>query len=119
MKIAVRSQNPEEAERALETLKRHNFEASVDPDILITIGGDGTTLYYYRSIKRPILPLRSGSLKSQGYLSDIGMEDFEKACCKLKRNQFYIEKRILLDVFKNKRKIASAINDVTIMQIPP
>lgn len=36
-----------------------------------------------------------------------------------KKNEFYIEKRILLDVLKNKEKLSSAINDVTIAQVPP
>jgi len=119
MKIAVRGKFLEETETALKVLKRFNFEISDDPDILITIGGDGSALYYYRTLKKPILPLRSATLTSQGYVSDIGMGDLEVACLKLRETQFYIEKRILLDVIKNRKKLSSAINDVTIMPVPP
>jgi len=119
MKIAVRGKFLQEIEIASKILKRFNFEISDEPDFLITVGGDGTALYYYRAIKKPILPVRSASLTSQGYISDIGMDDFEAACLKLRERKFYIEKRIMLDVIVNREKLSSSINDVTILQVPP
>jgi NAD+ kinase len=119
MRIAVRGKFLAETETASRILKRFHFEISDEPDIIIAVGGDGTVLYYYQTIKKPILPVRSASLTSQGYVSDIGIEQLEAACLKLQKKEFYIEKRIMLDVFKNKEKLYSAINDVTIAQVPP
>jgi NAD+ kinase len=119
MKIAVRGKFLEEVNAASKMLEKFDFEISDQPEILIAIGGDGTVFYFYRTIKKPILPVRSASLTSQGYVSDIGMNDLETACLKLQKNEFYIEKRPLLDVIKNNEKLCSAINDVTIVQVPP
>jgi len=119
MKIAVRGKFLEEAKTASKMLEKFNFEISDESDILVAIGGDGTVFHCYRTIKKPILPVRSASLASQGYVSDIGMDDLEAACLKLQKNEFYIEKRPLLDVIKNNEKLCSATNDVTIVQVPP
>lgn len=117
MKVAVRGKYPNEVDEAITTLKKYNLEISEDPDILITLGGDGTTLHWYRIFKKPILPIRSNNPKSQGYISDIEMTYFWSACDMLAKGLFSIEKRLMLDVYRNEEKICSVINDVTIKEV--
>jgi len=116
MKVLVQGRNPRFTSEALKILRKYEIEISDDPNILISIGGDGSTLYNYKKFRKPILPVRT--FESQGYISDVEIEDFKEACEKLVKDLFYVEKRSTLDVYKNKTKIGFAINDVTIMQVP-
>ena len=83
MKISVQGRNPKSVEDAIRLLRRYDIEISDNPDILISIGGDGTTLYNYKKFRRPILPLRPPD--SLGYISDLNVENLEDACKKLQR----------------------------------
>jgi len=103
-------------EKALEILKKYRIKVSEDAEIVVSIGGDGTTLSVYRKRGKPILPVRTP--KSLGYISDVGIENFDKICEKLISRDFYIEKRIMLDVFRNGKKVETAVNEVAIMQVP-
>lgn len=116
MKVLVQGKNPRFVSEALEILRKYEVEISDDPDILISIGGDGSTLYNYKKFRKPILPVRT--FESLGYISDLGIENFEGACENLVKGLFYVEKRLVLDVYRNNSKIGFAINDVTIMQVP-
>lgn len=116
MKVLVQGRNPRFTSEVLKVLRKYEMEISDDPSILISIGGDGSTLYNYKKFRKPILPVRT--FESQGYISDVEIEDFEEACEKLVRGLFYVEKRIALDVHKNRARIGFAINDVTFMQVP-
>jgi len=116
MKVSVQGKNQRFVNETLKILRKYDFEISDDPDILISVGGDGSTLYNYKKFERPILPVRTP--ESLGYISDIGIENLEMMCEKLIEKSFYVEKRILLDLHKNKIILGSAINDITMLQIP-
>jgi len=118
MKILVECGEHGPLKKALKILKKYDLEISETPDVLFSIGGDGTYIRNYKDkkFKTPILPIRTpGSL---GYIADIDIEDLDRACEKLADKKFYIEKRTMLDVYKNERKMGTAINDVTITQTP-
>lgn len=116
MKVMVQGKNMRFVDKASQILRKYAIEFSDDPDILISIGGDGSTLYNYKRFRKPILPVRT--FESLGYISDFGIENLEQACGNLVKGLHYIEKRLTLDVYKNNRNIGFAINDVTIMQVP-
>ena len=116
MKVLVQYKDSKFVHKAMGILEKHKFETSAWPDVLISIGGDGTYLHHYKKFRRPILPIRTSD--SLGYISDIAIENLEAACEKLAEDQFYIEKRILLDAYKNETKIGFAINEVTISRLP-
>jgi len=116
MKVTVQGKNPKFVRKASQALRKYEIGVSDDPDIVVSVGGDGSTLYNYKRFKKLILPVRT--FESLGYISDFGIENFEQACGKLARGLYYVEKRLTLDVYKNNKNIGFAINDVTIMQIP-
>lgn len=116
MNVMVQGKNPRFVDKASQILRKYEILFSDDPEILISVGGDGSTLYNYRRFRKPILPVRTS--ESLGYISDFGIESFEQACGNLAKGSYYVEKRLALDVYKNNRNIGLAINDVTIMQVP-
>lgn len=116
MKVLVQGKNPRWVSECSRILRKHKIEISDNPEILISIGGDGSTLRNYKRYRTAILPVRT--FESQGYTSDVGIEDFNEVCEKLVQHLFYVEKRIVLEVHRNRRRIGLAINDVTITQIP-
>jgi len=116
MKVMIRCRTPEFAERSMKILGKYNLELSEDPDILISVGGDGSALHNFKKYKKPVLPVRTPD--SQSYVSDIALEDLEKVCENLVGGNIYIEERTMLDAFINEKKVDSAVNDVTLTQVP-
>lgn len=116
MKVTVQGKNLKFVRKASQALRKYEIGVSDDPDIVVSVGGDGSTLYNYKRFKKPILPVRTS--ESLGYISDFGIENFEQACGNLAKGLYYVEKRLTLDVYRNERNIGFAINEVTIMQVP-
>lgn len=83
-------------------------------DIIIAIGGDGTTLATEDSLEKetPILPVHTGQV---GFLSEIGPDDLAEKIPRLLKKRYTIEKRKKIDAILNKKKIGDALNEVTIM----
>jgi len=104
--------------KVAELIKKHGLELSwvSKPDIIISIGGDGTVLNNYNGT--PILPVRIDNTKSLGYMSDFSFAKVDEALKRLSEGKFTIEERIMLDVFRNRKKIGTAINEVTFLQSP-
>ncbi len=70
-------------------------------DFVTVLGGDGTILTVARRAsvyKTPILGINLGTL---GYLADVEKNDAFKAVEKVLNNNFSIEKRMMLEVFKD------------------
>lgn len=68
------------------------------PDVLITIGGDGTILdaaTLVRNSKIPILGINTGRL---GFLADVAREEVNKAARALLKGKYHIRERSLLSV---------------------
>jgi len=98
------------------SLEKYGLEISDNPEIIISLGGDGTTLYSCLKFRKPILPVRA--FTSQGYITDFGMDRIDEACEKLSKDLFYIDRRMMLDYYKNDAKMGSVANEVTIFQAP-
>lgn len=84
-------------------------------DIVITIGGDGTILKAASLLFDNEKPLLGVNLGRVGFLALVELNElhlFEK----LKKKEYFIEERSLLDVFVNDKKIGTAFNEALISQ---
>ena len=62
-------------------------------DLVITLGGDGTTLRTFRNLQNetPILTINVGG--NRGILSEITLDDFDKALESIIKNKIWLDKR--------------------------
>jgi len=117
----------EEAKTILDIAKKYDIKIVDDvleADFVIPVGGDGTTLHWSRKILKdynvckPILPIRTASPRSMGYLADIPITNVDEAIKRLSKEEYKVHKRHILDFYKNDEKTNFAIADITIMQVP-
>ena len=84
-------------------------------DIIISLGGDGTLISVSRrsfKYNKPILGINIGKL---GFLVDVDINELENFIDKLFKNEYRIDKRMVLEVIfhkKNETKSAIAFNDI-------
>lgn len=85
-------------------------------DVLVALGGDGTMLRAVHEFPgMPVLGLNLGGL---GYLSSVGVGEFEKALRMLARGRYGIHERTMLEVVKRdgtSAQRAVSLNDVVVM----
>ena len=62
-------------------------------DLVITLGGDGTTLRVFRNLanETPILTINVGG--NRGILSEITIEEFDEAINQILKGKFFLDKR--------------------------
>jgi len=81
-------------------------------DILIVLGGDGTILYALQHVNIPIFPINTGSV---GFLSETAAnENYDEYLDKLEKEKYEIEDVQRLDLFCNKLKMGTALNEVVL-----
>ncbi len=89
------------------------------PDLVFSIGGDGTFLdavSYVKDNEIPIVGINSGRL---GFLANISKEDIPKALKAIFENRFTLENRTLLEVNTDKKYFSEfnfALNEVTVLK---
>ncbi len=67
----------------------------MDPEYLITVGGDGTILRASLYVDCPILPIKAGNL---GFLTEVKLHEVDDALDKFLKGNFQIDERSKLDV---------------------
>ena len=105
----------------LETYTDHLSFLAIQPDILLTIGGDGTLLdsaTLVRDSNIPIMGINTGRL---GFLTSIQKENIQEAISQINENKFSVIKRTLLEVKSNSINNAFsdypfALNEITIQR---
>ncbi len=67
--------------------------AKIRLDLVVTMGGDGTTLRVFRSIdnETPILTINVGG--NRGILSEITIDELDAAISQIQRGKFFLDKR--------------------------
>ncbi|MBI2583111.1 MAG: NAD(+)/NADH kinase [Candidatus Aenigmarchaeota archaeon] len=75
-------------------------------DVIITLGGDGTFLWAAYQAKVPILPVR---IEGHGFLCTIDYKDFLKEMEKIRRRDYFIEKRMRLKCTAVREKLLRKI----------
>ncbi|MCF6094435.1 NAD(+)/NADH kinase [Microaerobacter geothermalis] len=87
-------------------------------DKVFVLGGDGTLLGFARHFAPYNIPILSINLGNLGFLSEAEPEDLPRAVEQIIRNDFYIEKRMMLEAIIIRReeqlKNFIALNDVGI-----
>ena len=85
---------------------------------ILVIGGDGTILAAARMLVGNTIPLLGINLGTLGFLADVNLADLSKTLDLLLKDQYQVEKRIMLtaEVYKQGEKAATyiALNDFNI-----
>ncbi len=85
--------------------------ASMRPDVVVAIGGDGTFLYALRRVNAPLLPVNAGTV---GVLSEVDashVDAFDAAIDRLLDGHYYLEERMKLAAQVDGRPVPDAVNE--------
>ena len=82
--------------------------SELHPDIVITIGGDGTILRAARATDAVIVGINNGGV---GFLADISVDAIEECLERIRAGEFTISERFKLDTYLNGEKLAPAVNE--------
>lgn len=84
-----------------------------DPDLIVTVGGDGTYLYFMQKLKFPSVPVIGVNAGSLGFFQELKLDEFESFADDLKRGKYKLIRRSLLDVVDASGEVAgTALNEV-------
>jgi NAD+ kinase len=85
-------------------------------DVLISLGGDGTMLASARAVGEHQTPILGINLGGVGFLTEINCDDLRNTLSKLKRGDYFIEKRMVLqtEVDEAGKLGQYALNDVVL-----
>ena len=91
----------------LEELKKEKL------DLVITLGGDGTTLRVFRSLENtPILTINVGG--NRGILSEIKIEEIDEAINQITKGKFFLDKRTRVVASCGGKEFPPALNEIYI-----
>ena len=91
----------------LEELKKEKL------DLVITLGGDGTTLRVFRSLENtPILTINVGG--NRGILSEITIEEIDEAINQILKGKFFLDKRTRVVASCGGKEFPPALNEIYI-----
>ncbi len=93
---------------SLEDLKK------IKLDLVITLGGDGTTLRTFRNLQNetPILTINVGG--NRGILSEITLNEIDKALQSIKKNEIWLDKRTRVMASCDGKQFDPALNEIYI-----
>ena len=93
---------------ALEELKKENL------DLVITLGGDGTTLRVFRNLENetPILTINVGG--NRGILAEITIEEIDDAINQITKDNFFLDKRTRVAASCGGKEFPPALNEIYI-----
>jgi NAD+ kinase len=86
-------------------------EIGKEVDMVVLIGGDGTILMALEHIKQPVFSINTGSV---GFLTEVEAHQATEGLKKVLRGEYFVEKRMKLNVTLNKKDLGDATNEVTI-----
>ena len=83
-------------------------------DLAITLGGDGTTLRTFRNLQNetPILTINVGG--NRGILSEITLNEIDKALQSIKKNEIWLDKRTRVMASCDGKQFDPALNEIYI-----
>lgn len=83
----------------------------MDPDIVITVGGDGTILRALHASDRPIFAVNSGAI---GFLTEVEPKFATSGIKRVLDGDYYVEERSRLKVTLDGQRLPDAANEVTV-----
>jgi len=83
-------------------------------DLVVTLGGDGTTLRVFRQLENetPILTINVGG--NRGILSEITIEEFDETINQILKNKFFLDKRTRVVASCKGKEFPPALNEIYI-----
>ncbi len=72
--------------------------ASFTPDVVVAFGGDGTMLRAVSECAQRSIPILGVNLGKVGFLTEIGCENLQQAAKQLLSGEYFVEKRIMLQI---------------------
>ena len=112
-KSTVYTISPIEVEGAkrIETLEELRKEKL---DLVVTLGGDGTTLRVFRNLENetPILTINVGG--NRGILAEITIEEFDEAINQIQKDKFFLDKRTRVIASCGGKEFPPALNEIYI-----
>lgn len=85
--------------------------SEMKPDILITIGGDGTVLWTLQRINVKLFCINAGVL---GFLTEVSPEDAIKSLDRILKGDYIVDKRTRLKTVLNDKRLFDCINEAVI-----
>ncbi len=85
--------------------------SEMKPDILITIGGDGTVLWTLQRIKVKLFCINAGVL---GFLTEVSPEDAIESLDRILKGDYIVDKRTRLKTVLNGKRLYDCINEAVI-----
>ena len=91
---------------SLEDLKK------IKLDLVITLGGDGTTLRTFRNLENetPLLTINVGG--NRGILSEINLDEIDNAIQHIRKNEIWLDKRTRVVASCNGEQFQPALNEI-------
>ena len=91
---------------SLEDLKK------IKLDLVITLGGDGTTLRTFRNLENetPLLTINVGG--NRGILSEINLDEIDNAIQHIRKNEIWLDKRTRVVASCNGKQFQPALNEI-------
>lgn len=110
--LRKRKQNVVLEERFAAALKQPGSPIeSLDADVLVTVGGDGTILMALEHSDKPILAVNAGGV---GFLSEVEPKYVGSAIDRVLKKDYRIEERNRLAAYIDKQRLPDAANEVTL-----
>ena len=87
---------------------------NVQLDLVITLGGDGTTLRVFRNLENetPILTINVGG--NRGILAEITIEEIDEAIKDILEDKFFLDKRTRVTALCGGKEFPPALNEIYI-----
>ncbi len=100
-----------EGAKQIETLEELKKEKL---DLVVTLGGDGTTLRVFRSLENevPILTINVGG--NRGILAEIKIDEIDEAIDQIQKNNFFLDKRTRVIASCGGKEFPPALNEIYI-----
>ena len=100
-----------EGAKQIETLEELKKEKL---DLVVTLGGDGTTLRVFRNLENetPILTINVGG--NRGILAEITIEEIDEAIDQILKDNFFLDKRTRVVASSGGKEFPPALNEIYI-----
>jgi NAD+ kinase len=87
------------------------------PDLLVSLGGDGTMLRAMRMADGARAPVLGVNLGKLGFLAEVDVPDLPYALSAIDEHRFTVEPRLAVDATVRDQRL-SAFNDVAVVRVP-
>ena len=91
----------------------------IKPDLLVTVGGDGTVLKAVREMPNPKTPILGVNMGRRGYLTEVDPQGFENALVRWLQGKFQLEKLWKISVTYGNKTVGEGLNEALLTPTIP